>query len=162
MKSVVSIIDDLLEKYHNTKDHGSEELHDHIILAIDINDKGEPVAKVAKVQGKALGVLGMLELLQDQIDRLRTKVKEQFNDAEQKKAMMDTLPKDVVEKLHKLEESLKQRMKNGDKPTAEELEAIREEAKRIFDEHEETENDEIIPGKKNDGGFDINDFKSSF
>lgn len=161
MKSVVSIIDNLLEEYHSKDAHGSEELNDHVILGIDVNEKGDPCAKVVKVQGKSINVLGMLALLEDQIANIKEKVRGKFNELDNKKEFYDALPTGVAEKLQDLEKTLRDRLKNGESPSPEEIEELKNRARKIFEEGTGMNTDESS-SKRDDDGFDINDFKPGF
>lgn len=161
MKSVIAIIDKLLEDFHEKKDHGSEELNDHVVLGIDVDPQGNPCGKVIKIQGRTINVLGMLALLEDQIAEVKKKVKSKFDEIETRKALYESLPEDTAKRLQDLEESLKERMRKGDFPTAEEIEDLKNEARKLFDE--EANNDiDSSSSKKDSSGFDINDFKSGF
>lgn len=129
------------------------EFNDHILMCIETDDNGIPVGSALKVKGTPFQTLGMLDLAIRKLEEARESIHEKFQTVEDASRALNSMPKDVVDKIRKFEEEARDAMKNGDISKLEELK------NRVKNELGITSDDD---DNSDEDGFNINDFKGGF
>jgi hypothetical protein len=135
-----------------------ENFSSHFLVGVDITEDGAPNASMMISCGKPFETIGMIDVL---ILNLQDTKKDILRKVSQKKArkvnanLSDTiekavkgLPKNVRDRVIDIKKRLDEALKNGDQ---EALEKIKQELQQL--KHDELGDD------KDDGNFDITDFK---
>lgn len=129
------------------------EYNDHVLICIEADDNGIPLGSAVKVKGTPFQTLGMLDLAIRKLEEARESIHEKFQNVESASRALDSMPKEIVDKIRRFEEEARQALKDGDISKLEELkDKVRNELGITDNEDDSSSPDD----------FNIDDFKGRF
>ena len=129
------------------------EYNDHVLICIEADDNGIPLGSAVKVKGTPFQTLGMLDLAIRKLEEARESIHEKFQNVESASRALDSMPKEIVDKIRRFEEEARQAMKDGDISKLDELkDKVRNELGLSDNEDDNSSPDD----------FNIDDFKGRF
>jgi hypothetical protein len=129
------------------------EYNDHVLICIEADDNGIPLGSAVKVKGTPFQTLGMLDLAIRKLEEARESIHEKFQNVESASRALDSMPKEIVDKIRKFEEEARQALKDGDISKLDELkDKVRNELGLSDNEDDNSSPD----------NFNIDDFKGRF
>jgi hypothetical protein len=129
------------------------EYNDHVLICIEADDNGIPLGSAVKIKGTPFQTLGMLDLAIRKLEEARESIHEKFQNVESASRALDSMPKEIVDKIRRFEEEARQALKDGDISKLEELkDKVRNELGLTDNEDDSSSPDD----------FNIDDFKGRF
>jgi hypothetical protein len=129
------------------------EYNDHVLICIEADDNGIPLGSAVKIKGTPFQTLGMLDLAIRKLEEARESIHEKFQNVESASRALDSMPKEIVDKIRRFEEEARQALKDGDISKLEELkDKVRNELGITDNEDDSSSPDD----------FNIDDFKGRF
>lgn len=155
--SLVEIIESNAEKINNPL------IHDHVMIILESDQNGLPNGKVIKVKGTPFGLLGMIDLIVEQLGTIREGIVKKFNQADKMGQNLKTASSPHRERLRELEAAARKASEEGD---AEALDQIKLELINLLKDMRNSSSDEQNEDDDNDVSgsdeFRIDDFKGGF
>lgn len=154
----------LIKILENVSDELNEKsMHDHIMIVLESDENGLPNGKIVKVKGHPFGLLGMIDLITEQLSAIREGIIEKFNNADKMNDTFKSATSSHRARLQKLEDAARKAAENGDD---EKLDAIKIELINLLKEmkfgNSDGQDDDDNDGSSDSGEFRIDDFKGSF
>lgn len=155
--SLIKIIEENAEKLNHSS------VHDHIMIVLESDENGAPNGKIVKVKGHPFGLLGMIDLITEQLSNIREGIVKKFNEADKMNEVFKSANSSHRTRLQKLEDAARKAAEEGDGKT---LDAIKKELiellKEVRDINSADEDDNDNNGSSDSGEFRIDDFKGGF
>lgn len=155
--SLIKIIEENAEKLNDSS------VHDHIMIVLESDENGAPNGKIVKVKGHPFGLLGMIDLITEQLSTIREGIVKKFNEADKMNDVFKSATSSHRTRLQKLEAAARKAAEEGDGET---LDAIKKELiellKEIKNSNSADEDDDDNSGSSDPGEFRIDDFKGGF
>lgn len=155
--SLIKIIEENAEKLNHSS------VHDHIMIVLESDENGAPNGKIVKVKGHPFGLLGMIDLIVEQLGTIREGIVKKFNQADKMGQNLKTASSPHRERLRELEAAARKASEQGD---AEALDQIKLELINLLKDMGNSSSDEQNEDDDNDVSgsdeFRIDDFKGGF
>ena len=155
--SLVEIIENNAEKINNPL------IHDHVMIILESDQNGLPNGKVIKVKGNPFGLLGMIDLIVEELGTIREGIVKKFNQASNMAQNLKTASSSHRERLRELEAAARKASEQGDN---EALDQIRLELINLLKDMKNSSSDEQNDDNDNEAfgsdEFRIDDFKGGF
>lgn len=132
-------------------------LYDHMMLVMEVDERGIPNGNMVKIKGQPFTVLGMIDVAIRKLEEIRENIHDKFEAVEAMSKGLRDMPEDIRKKIDDFEKRAREAAQRGD---IDALEQIKEEAKNMF--KDEINGDQDDEGKSDSDGFNLNDFKGSF
>lgn len=155
--SLIKIIEENAEKLNHSS------VHDHIMIVLESDENGAPNGKIVKVKGHPFGLLGMIDLITEQLSNIREGIVKKFNEADKLNDTFKSATSSHRARLQKLEDAARKAAENGDD---EKLDAIKIELINLLKEikfnNSDGQDDDDNDGSSGSDEFRIDDFKGGF
>lgn len=151
--SLVKILEDIGEKIN------ANSVHDHIMIVLESDENGLPSGKIVKVKGSPFPLLGMIDIITNELQKVKKQVIEKFEDADKMTGKLNNATGSQRARLKELDNAARQAAQRGDE---EALEAIKAElislVKNLVEKQNDSDNDDDTDSTE----FNIDDLKGMF
>lgn len=160
------ILDEVRE-FQKRVENNSDDYSSHLIIGIDTDDEGFPQSTVTMTSAQPLELIGMCDHLINLLTSIKkltlkklqpkksSKNKDFVNSPDFEK-MTSALPKPIADKIRDFKRRMDAAIESGD---ADEMRKIKDELLAMKNPFKQMNDDLNDLTGKNDGDFDINDFK---
>jgi len=124
-------------------------MNEHVLVCVEVDDNGIPVGSAIKIKGTPFQSIGMIEMVMRKLEEARDSIFEKFESVENASRAINSLPKEMVDKIRKFEDEARDAVMNGD------MEKLRSLKDKIKNELGMSGDDDDT----DESGFNINDFK---
>jgi seryl-tRNA synthetase len=137
------------------KSSDSSDQNNHLLIMVELDNRGLPVGNIIQAKGNPYEVLGMGEIINSKLTQIKASVMDKFEKVEKLSNELESLPDDLKTRFKDFTKLFDEAVAKGDADAMKEL-------LKFLSEEESKDNSDKKSDKGSDYDIDFNDFKNLF